>query len=63
MGKTLDELGMKYFIPCIAQGGPGSVYAGVYAAMNEEIDQYNREHFGFTQEELDANRLPINIMF
>ena len=61
--KTLDELGNKFFIPCIAQGGPGSVYAGVYAAMNEEIDQYNIEHFGFTQEEIDAARLPIEIMF
>ena len=31
--------------------------------MNEEIDQYNREHFGFTQEEIEAQRLPIDIMF
>ena len=48
---------------CIAQGGPGSVFPGVYKSMWDEIDKYNIEKFGCTQEELDANRLPINIMF
>ena len=31
--------------------------------LTKAIDQYNIDHFGATQEEIDANRLPINIMF
>ena len=61
--KTLDECGNKYFIPCIAQGGPGSVYPGVYADMCKEIDRYSIEKFGCTQEEIDAQRLPWQILF
>lgn len=61
--KTLDECGNKYFIPCIAQGGPGSVFPGVYADMCREIDQYSIEKFGVTQEDLDASRMEIKIMF
>ncbi len=53
----------KYYIPCITQGGPGSVYPGTYAEITKAIDQYNIEHYGFTQEELDAARPPIVIMF
>ena len=53
----------KGFIPCITQGGPGSVYKGTYAALTEAIDRYNLTHFGGTQEELDAARLPMKIMF
>ena len=54
---------MKYYIPCITQGGPGSVYPGTYAEIWKTIDQYNIEHFGCTQEELDAARVPMSIMF
>ena len=61
--KTMEECGMKYFIPCIAQGGPGSVFPGVYKSMWDEIDKYNIEKFGFTQEQLDDARLPIDVMF
>lgn len=61
--KTIEECGNKYFIPCIAQGGPGSTVPGVYQSMWDEIDKYNIETYGCTQEELDANRLPINVMF
>ena len=50
-------------IPCITQGGPGSVYPGTYRHLWETIDKYNIEHFGCTQEELDANRPPRVIMF
>ncbi len=59
----MEQCGMKNFIPCIAQGGPGSVYPGVYQCMWDIIDKYNVEHFGCTQEEIEANRLPINVMF
>ena len=61
--KTIEECGIHSFIPCIAQGGPGSVFPGVYASMCEEIDKYNIEKYGATQEELDAARLPWQIMF
>ncbi len=61
--KTVEECGMKYFIPCIAQGGPGSVFPGVYKMLGEEIDRYNSEHFGFSLEEIEAGRLPQEIMF
>ena len=65
--KTIDECGNKYFIPCIAQGGPGSVFPGVYADMCTEIDKYSIEKYGaskgITQEGLDANRLPWQILF
>ncbi len=61
--ETIEACGNKAFIPCIAQGGPGSVFPGVYQSMWDEIDKYNIEKFGYTQEELDAARLPINIMF
>ena len=59
----IEQCGNKAFIPCIAQGGPGSVFPGVYKSMWDEIDKYNIEKFGCTQEELDAARLPINVMF
>ena len=61
--KTIDECGNRAFIPCIAQGGPGSVYPGVYADMCKEIDAYNTEKFGFSQEELDSQRLPWQVLF
>ena len=61
--KTLEEDGSKYFIPCIAQGGPGSVYPGVYKSMSDIIDKINTEKYGFTQEQLEAAREPIQIMF
>ena len=60
---AMDACGKNYFIPCITQGGPGSVYPGAYACLWDEIDKYNTELFGFTKEQLDAQRLPMNIMF
>ncbi len=61
--ETLDACGNKAFIPCIAQGGPGSVYPGVYADMCKEIDAYSIEKYGVTQEGIDENRLPFQILF
>ncbi len=62
--KVLDEVGTtKGFIPCIAQGGPGSVYKGVYDALVKAIDDYNVEKFGANREEIEAGRLPLSIMF
>ena len=41
------------FIPCIAQGGPGSIYVGVYETIRETIDEYNEVKFGFKRENID----------
>ncbi len=61
--RTLDRNTPKFFIPCIAQGGPGSVYPGVYASMCKYIDQYNEEKFGTPVAEIEKMRLPHDIMF
>ncbi|MDR2107982.1 MAG: hypothetical protein LBP28_00790 [Coriobacteriales bacterium] len=49
------------YIPCITQGGPGSVYPGTYAALTEEIDRRSAELFTVPVEEIE--RLPLQIMF
>ena len=55
--------GGKYFIPCITQGGPGSLYFGTYAGIWDAIDEYNCKTYGFTKEELEAQRPPMAVMF
>jgi len=59
--ETLDACGNKYFIPCITQGGPGSLYKGAYDALVEEIDAYSMEVFGVKKD--DITRLPLQILF
>ncbi len=61
--RVCDTYGKQHFIPCIAQGGPGSVFPGVYTSLADAIDKINEEQFGFTKEELEAQRLPLQIMF
>ena len=56
---AMESCGMKHFIPCITQGGPGSLYKGTYQGLWDAIDDYNCKHFGFTKEQLEAQRLPI----
>jgi len=34
--------GKHYFIPCLATGGPGSVYPGVYQAVSEAVNKVNK---------------------
>ena len=34
--------GRHYFIPCTTQGGPGSIYPGVYEMVDEEIEHASR---------------------
>ena len=53
----------EHFIPCIAQGGPGSVFPGVYASMCDVIDKVNEEKFGTPVAEIAKMRLPHDIMF
>ncbi len=50
-------------IPCIARGGPGSVYPGVYMSMCHEIDVYNQEKYGWSIEEQAEARVPHVLMF
>ena len=59
--RVCDASDNKYFIPCITQGGPGSLYEGTYHALIEEIDNYNVERFGINKSEID--RLPLQILF
>lgn len=59
--KVCDECGTKYFIPCITQGGPGSLYPGTYKAMMEEIDAYSEVVFGTPAHEI--TRLEPQILF
>ena len=58
---AIDRNGSLYYIPCITQGGPGSVFPGTYMALCEEIDKYSEEKFGIKANEID--RLPWQIMF
>ena len=48
----------KGYIPCVIQGGPGSVYPGVYEAIFDTIEEYNQKRFGVTKEECDLH-LPL----
>ena len=52
-----------YFIPCITQGGPGSVYPGTYMSLVKAIDEYNAKNLGCTVEDLAAQRCELQIMF
>lgn len=60
--EMLDAVGTpKGFIPCIAQGGPGSVYPNVYQWLVDAIDEYSIEKLSVKKEEI--TRLPLQIMF
>jgi hypothetical protein len=61
--KIIQECGDRHFIPCITQGGPGSVYPGVYMSIADFIDEYNAEHYGLDIEEIRNARLPHQILF
>ena len=60
---AMESCGIKYFIPCITQGGPGSLFEGTYKGLWDAIDQYNCRKFGHKLEDIEANRLPMTIMF
>ncbi|MCQ2452560.1 MAG: uroporphyrinogen decarboxylase [Oscillospiraceae bacterium] len=60
--QVLDEVGTaKGFIPCIAQGGPGSVFPNVYKWLCDAIDDYSVEKMGAKKEEI--TRMPWQILF
>ena len=41
-----EYCGAGHFIPCITYGGPGTLYPNADKFINEEIELYNKEHFG-----------------
>jgi hypothetical protein len=43
--RACEACGKLYFIPCLTQGGPISVFEGVYEAVSEEIDRIGKEMF------------------
>ena len=43
--RACQENGRHYFIPCITQGGKGSVYPGVYDAISVAIEKMSKEMF------------------
>lgn len=59
----IDSVGTpKGFVPCIAQGGPGSVYKNVYEYLWESIDEYNMDKMGATEAEIN-DRAPRAVLF
>jgi hypothetical protein len=59
--RACPDTNTRSYIPCITQGGPGSVYPGTYVALTEEIDNRSAELFGINPEEIE--RLPVQILF
>ena len=43
--RACETNGKHYFIPCLAAGGPGSTYPGVYEAVSKAIEQMSKEMF------------------
>ncbi len=39
--QAIDEGSRHYFIPCMAGGGPGATFPGLYQAVSAEIDRIN----------------------
>jgi len=50
--RAIESCPNRYYIPCITQGLPGSVYPGAYAQLTAAIDEYNAETFGFSVQDL-----------
>ncbi len=59
----LEGYDFQSYIPCITQGGPGSTFSGTYVELCKGFDMYNSEKFGFTMEELENARLPLQVIF
>jgi uroporphyrinogen-III decarboxylase len=62
--RSIDSVNsLTSYIPCITQGGPGSVFPGRYRSLLDEIALYNQEKFGFPVEEQFAMAPPAQILF
>ncbi len=57
--ELMEACGNRSFVPCITQGGPGSVYPGCYDSLVEEIDLYNAERFGLDVNEIRNQRKTV----
>ncbi|MBQ3302353.1 MAG: hypothetical protein IJH04_09480 [Eggerthellaceae bacterium] len=58
----LDGWDPQGYVPCITQGIPGSTFSGTYVELCKHVDRYNCEKFGFTQQEIEDARLPLQVM-
>ena len=61
--RALEGMTPNGYLPCIVQGGPGSVFPGVYLSLCKYIDQVNEERFGISVADQEALRMPHNVMF
>ncbi|MDR2957005.1 MAG: hypothetical protein LBU61_02335 [Coriobacteriales bacterium] len=61
--RACPDTDTRSYIPCITQGGPGSVYPGTYDALTVEIDRRSVELFGVKQEDILAQRLEMPPLF
>lgn len=43
--KMVNDCGKHFYIPCITQGGPGSIYPGVYNAISEKLSKLSKKVF------------------
>ena len=60
---AVENMEPHSYIPCITQGGPGSVYEGTYMELIKAIDKYNAKRFGCTVEDIQSARDELQIMF
>lgn len=58
--KVFGKIDKLHFIPCITQGGPGSIYPGSYRKLWDAIDRANFKKFGFSLEQIESARLPFS---
>ena len=61
--RALSGMTPNGYLPCIVQGGPGSVFPGVYASLCKYIDEFNEKQFGISVADQEKLRMPHNIMF
>jgi len=61
--RATPDTNTQSYLPCITQGGPGSVYPGTYDALTAEIDRRSVELFGADADEIIKQRLPMQVMF
>ena len=61
--EAIEGYPMTGYVPCICQGGPGSVYPGTYMELIKAIDQINAEKFGHKIEDIEDARWELQIMF
>ena len=61
--RRIGGRGGALFHPLHHPGGPGSLCDGTYKGIWDAIDRCSCEKFGHKLEDIEASRLPMNIMF